>query len=86
LLKLCRTPRGMALAQGGDLLFRVVGQPIVRSLRAAWLILQGLVEGGECPTAKFIKITATELSCPQGDTTNHEKGPALVCTPREGIQ
>jgi hypothetical protein len=65
LLDLRGTPGGMALAQGGDPLFPVEGKPIVRPLRAAWLILQGLMEGGQCPTAKFIEITPTDpgLGC-----------------------
>ena len=65
LLDLRGTPGGLALAQGGDPLFPVEGQPIVRPLRAAWLILQGLMEGGQCPMAPCIEITPTDpgLGC-----------------------
>lgn len=60
LLDLRRAPGGMALAEGDDLVFGVEGKPIVGPLRAAWLVLQGLVEGGEGSTAEFVEVTATD--------------------------
>src|SRR5688572_22896281 len=39
---------------------RTYSKPVVGPLRTAWVILQGLVEGGKCPTAEFIKITAAD--------------------------
>jgi hypothetical protein len=59
-LDLRRTPGGMALAEGDDSLFGVEGKSIVGPLRAAWLVLQGLGEGGEGPTAEFVEITPTD--------------------------
>jgi hypothetical protein len=50
----------MTLAEGDDLLFGVEGKPIVGPLRTAWLVLQGLVEGGEGSTAEFVEVTATD--------------------------
>jgi hypothetical protein len=40
--------------------FGVEGKPIVGPFWTAWLILQGLVEGGEGPTAEFIEVTAAD--------------------------
>jgi hypothetical protein len=50
----------MTLTDRRNLSFCIQGEPIVRPLRAAWLILQGLMEGREGPTAEFVEITSTD--------------------------
>jgi hypothetical protein len=50
----------MTPAQGRNALFGGEGQPVVGPFWTAWVILQGLVEGGQRPLAELVQITATD--------------------------
>jgi hypothetical protein len=50
----------MAPAQGSNPLFGGESKSVVGPLRTAWVIIQGVVEGGQRPLANHIQITATD--------------------------